>query len=278
MKCPTPVSVPDPNAKHKSIRFHVPCGKCGACRHNRRSEWSFRLKQEARDSLTAIFCTFTYRDDNLPFTEDGEVTLRKKDWQDFMKRLRWRQSQITHVKVRYYAVGEYGTNTSRPHYHSLLFNVDKRLFKHLDEIWSHGHCHVDIVNDNTIHYCTKYHVNYEKKGEDREDEFSVMSLKPAIGYIYLKKNAKFHKESGNFFVYNNGFKQKLPRYYKNKIFTDQERQMNAEKYISISDESYNREIRRLKSLLIQDPHSELYRRELAEAKKVRKKSNENNLF
>src|SRR5690625_7067719 len=83
MQCPSPISIKDPNGQHSWQRIQVPCGKCGACKHNRRADWSFRLQQELRDAESALFLTLTYSDENLPVTENGEITLRKKDTQLF---------------------------------------------------------------------------------------------------------------------------------------------------------------------------------------------------
>lgn len=51
-------------------------------------------------------------------------TLRKRDFQLFMKVLRRRTGQ----KVRYFAAGEYGDKTFRPHYHAIIFGL------HLDDL------------------------------------------------------------------------------------------------------------------------------------------------
>lgn len=72
------------------------------------------------------FITLTYNDDHYP--ENG--SLNKKDWQDFMKRLR----KDTPKKLRYFMCGEYGepgdgrdqtiSALGRPHYHAIIFGHD----------------------------------------------------------------------------------------------------------------------------------------------------------
>ena len=52
-------------------------------------------------------------------------TLRKRDYQLFMKRLR---KAFPNDKIRFYAAGEYGPKTLRPHYHAILFGL------HLDDL------------------------------------------------------------------------------------------------------------------------------------------------
>lgn len=62
----------------------------------------------------------------------------KKDIQNFLKRLRWRISNIPKIskdesKIRYYISSEYGPTTLRPHYHGILFFDSKKI---LDKIKS----------------------------------------------------------------------------------------------------------------------------------------------
>ncbi|AXB22553.1 replication initiation protein [Lynx canadensis associated microvirus CLP 9413] len=56
-------------------------------------------------------------------------TLAKRDFQLFMKRLR---KAFPDQKIRYFAAGEYGSETFRPHYHAILFGLkldDLQLYK-----------------------------------------------------------------------------------------------------------------------------------------------------
>ena len=115
--CMSPLNIPHPTYKKSAIRLEVPCGKCHECQEQRREMWSLRLSEEAKDHLNTAFITLTYNDENMLWCGDYG-TLQKKDLQDWLKRLR---RQIEPLKIRYYAVGEYGTNTMRPHYHVLLF-------------------------------------------------------------------------------------------------------------------------------------------------------------
>ena len=122
----------------------VPCGKCNFCLESRRAEWSFRLRQELKVSTSAHFLTLTYEDQKLPRTADGLGTLLKSDLQKFFKRLR--KESVN--KLRYYAVGEYGTNTERPHYHALLFNCENKVLEEtLVTVWSLGQVQIGTVTD-----------------------------------------------------------------------------------------------------------------------------------
>jgi hypothetical protein len=93
----------------------APCRKCMACKVNHKRLWQHRLILESLVHEKQAFVTLTYDDDSQP--SDGSVS--KKELQDFHKRLRKRFKN----KIRYFAVGEYGTNSLRPHYHGAYFGI-----------------------------------------------------------------------------------------------------------------------------------------------------------
>lgn len=176
MICISPITIKDPRNKAGVSYLEVPCNKCGACRHNRRIEWTFRLKEEFQTAHNAYFVTLTIADEHLVYGDSP--TLVKSDLQKFMKRLRKEQSIYLDWKIRFYAVGEYGTKTQRPHYHLILYNVHPITIEHLPKLWPFGHVKVGQVTDASIHYVTKYHVNYDKEVAGRAPEFALMSRRP----------------------------------------------------------------------------------------------------
>lgn len=106
----------------------VPCGKCQECLQRRAEQWIFRIEQQMKVSVSAHFITLTYTDSQIPITEciHNEQplylpTLRRKDFQNFMKRLRKMQPK---TPIKYYMCGEYGGRTGRPHYHAIILNSD----------------------------------------------------------------------------------------------------------------------------------------------------------
>lgn len=177
-----------------------PCGQCLFCRINQRREWVARLLLESSCHSSNQFVTLTYEDGQLPtqvipgrpgFTAivkhpavaSQPGTLSKTDLQRFFKRLR---------KIgafRYFAVGEYGENRGRPHYHALLFGSDF-TDEELKLAWKHGHVHQGEVNSASISYCVEYLIKYRNKKDElldlrREPEFGVMSRNPGIGQFAL---------------------------------------------------------------------------------------------
>lgn len=204
---------------------------------SKRADWSFRLNQESKKASTAFFVTLTYGSYYLPIevvpyfgilkTYPFEHSLVKQDYQSFMKRLREviRKKYGKRVKLRFYAVGEYGETFERPHYHILLFNLPHEFVPKLEKIWALGFVNIGDVSPASIHYVTKYVMKPKRSYGGREPPFSLMSRRPGIGSSYLTTHKKWHRAGKKTYTQVNGFKARLPRYYRDKIFTAVERQL-----------------------------------------------------
>ena len=213
-----------------SFRFatyqYVPCGKCEACLVNRRSQWTFRLKQELRDAISAYFITLTYDDINLP-VKNGLPFVNKRDVQLFLKRLRF---LIRPFKIRYFCVSEYGPKNFRPHYHMILFDfpneLKNKLNEYLEDSWNLGFIRVDPVNSARIHYVSGYCLDFTQIPKNLKKPFMLCSRRPGIGYRFLDVNGVLDYCAANttdlWTVADNdsAFKVKIPRYYKDKLFGD----------------------------------------------------------
>jgi hypothetical protein len=184
--------------------------------------------QEYKISESAHFITLTYDTLKVPITKKGYMNLDKRDLQLFFKRLRKRHGKNS--KIRYYACGEYGSKTFRPHYHIILFGANINF---ISPAWDLGHVHYGQVTEASTGYTLKY-INKEKKipmhiNDDRQREFSLMSK--GLGKNYMsKKMVKWHKNDlENRFYCNleDGKKIAMPRYYKDKIYTEMERKRVA---------------------------------------------------
>lgn len=238
MNCVSPVCL----RVGKRLQF-VPCGKCNFCLESRRADWSFRLHQELKVSKSANFLTLTYNDSEVPWTDNG-LSLCKRDVQLFTKSLRECDRSDGWPSLRYYTVGEYGSNTLRPHYHSIMFNLHKATVARLPEIWKKGFVHVGEVSQASIHYVTGYVVNRVKGLEGKQDPFALMSK--GLGKNYLESNGWWHKgDVLRSYVMHDGFKQRLPRCYRDKLFSIREKEAIAKELVSTMDEAKRLEIREL---------------------------------
>lgn len=120
----------------------LPCGQCIECRLERSRQWAMRCMHEASLKDDNCFITLTFNDENL----DPALSLQKRDFQLFMKRLRkevvpdcpitqdeafddpdlkkFRKDWYDEFGIRYFHAGEYGEEFGRPHHHAILFGFD----------------------------------------------------------------------------------------------------------------------------------------------------------
>lgn len=206
----------------------VPCQQCRGCRIDYSRHWADRIVMESLTSLphSCFFVTLTYSEPELQrlltgyryeYTVDGNTydlraaTLIKKDLQDFNKRLREYYSRVyNHDNIRFYACGEYGHNTRRPHFHVCYFNLpiqDLEVYSNnfrgdvlyisptLEKLWGHGFVVIGELTWESAAYTARYVVKkwkgleadefYEKVGHVLP-EFSLASNRPGIGGMYYE--------------------------------------------------------------------------------------------
>lgn len=230
MQCFSPIQL-------KSAEYQVvPCGRCAACLANRRSEWSTRLEFELKRSVSAHFVTLTYMDP--PLGGFDIPSLYKKDVQDFMKRLR----KLCPEKLKYYVVGEYGSNTERPHYHAIIFNLPDKPLEILLKSWQNGIVHVGNVNAASIRYTLKYILlskhNYERY-HYVEKPFALISK--GLGSNYIDSRKSWHRcdLSRNYVVKEDGKKARLPRYFRDRIYSKIDKQKQKLMYENKQREEFD---------------------------------------
>lgn len=213
--------------KTADTELTIPCGHCIGCRIRRSREWTLRILHEASQSTPNYFVTLTYA--------DAPISLRYRDFQLFMKRLR-----KSHGSVRFFVVGEYGEQFSRPHFHAILFGLQlddlravsqlsgKALWRSakLEKLWGHGFVTLGTVTMQSAGYVSRY-VLKKITGPDSErhyrivdadgvvhpvtPEFCRMSLRPGLGSTWLDRftdDAYTHD-----YIVHNGRKYPVPKYY-----------------------------------------------------------------
>lgn len=223
--------------KTKSYRgaqpLSIPCGQCAGCKLERARQWAVRLTHEAQLHDHKYFVTLTLNDEHLP--TDYSVDVRHI--QLFFKRLRKEFG-----RVRYFACGEYGETTLRPHYHAIIFGPAFRdlvpirqssrgdilyFSNRLSAVWGLGHVSLGAVTFQSAGYVARYALK-KITGEQAKDhytrvhphtgeichvrpEFITMSRRPGIGSGWYDKFSSDLWPSDECVV--NGHKQKVPRYY-----------------------------------------------------------------
>lgn len=134
------------------------------------------------------FVTLTYSPDELP----ALCSLVPRDLTLFLKRLR---TAVEPRRFRYFAVGEYGDESSRPHYHAILFGLGCFDSAVIDAAWGKGLTATFEFNEYTAQYTAGYTVKKLTRKDDprlggRHPEFARMSLRPGIGAGAMELLAK----------------------------------------------------------------------------------------
>lgn len=250
----------------KSYRdyIQIPCGSCIGCRLDYSRQWADRCLLEMQYHRSSYFVTLTYDDFHTkksyycPDDDNGCAvpvpTLDKRDLQLFFKRLR----KATGQDIRYFAAGEYGSTTARPHYHCIIFGLElndlipykksHEGFQYytselLSRCWSHFQRDDlnNVIPDSwspigfavaaqctwetcayTARYCTKKAFGQGKEFYETfnlEPEFTLMSRCPGIGRQYYEDHKDTLYKFDSFSVSTpKGGKQLRPPRYFDRLY------------------------------------------------------------
>jgi len=251
-----PIRLKEPIEIKGAWRYEIsiPCGKCARCLERRKMEWGFRMGIELEASKTAYFVTLTYDQENVPYNRYGIKTLKPKNLTNFFKRLRQNQRRgettIEHLtnglrntdRIKYYAAGEYGEQRGRPHYHAIIFNT---AIKYVESSWQLGGVHVVKANEMTIAYVMKYLDKHKDKKQDKRKvpEYNVMSEEIGMDYVY--KMREWHKRNIEilYVTSRKGIRVPMPKYYREKIFSEDERKAQVMIVESKMEELKNEQVK-----------------------------------
>lgn len=239
----------------------LPCGKCMGCRIDYAQQWANRimLEKECHDPETCYFLTLTFDDNAIEhtgFEEDSSYgrspnphvrrpiydsdsglllgwshSLSRVDLQLFMKRFR---RSHENDRIRFFACGEYGDKTARPHYHLIVFGVhfdekdlsfykkshlgyDYMTSKTLEEDWPYGFNIVAPVTWESACYVARYVTKkmYGPTGKDFYDKYNLevpftqASRRPGIAAKYYEDHP-LDKDTVNIVIGSSDGSRKFP--------------------------------------------------------------------
>lgn len=230
MPCYAPVTVTVrrtpgvPGHRGSLDELEVGCGKCLGCRSDQARQWAIRMHHQSQIATSSYFVTLTYSDENMPEGSSLEPDHLKSFWKklrqdrqrDYAKRFpKLPMGEINRrASFQYYACGEYGPSTLRPHYHLALYSLDLLdlypwrdsdsgpVFRspYLESHWQLGNVEVSKLGFGASAYIAGYvrekletPINYDRvdptTGETWEVQpiFARMSRNPAIGLEWLKR-------------------------------------------------------------------------------------------
>jgi len=135
------------------MSLDVPCGQCLECRSLSQNSWVTRLGFDLKDLYSrggvAVFLTFTYNNECLPWSDFGfkgfarVPVFQRKDELSFLNKLKvYTYRKYGKGSYKYFFCAEYGKFTKRPHYHGLFMlepNVDPTWFaEKCRQLWDYG--------------------------------------------------------------------------------------------------------------------------------------------
>lgn len=221
-----------PPSDHRVLYVPIGCGKCMECMKKKARDWQIRIAEECRNRNDAKFITLTFSNEAIERIEkvleyeeerDGnkDNAIVKKAIRLFLER--WRKKYKKSVK--HWFTTELGEENDRIHLHGIIWTDKTR--EEINERWGYGRTWTgEYVNEITINYITKY----MSKIDEKHKEYKPIILTSAgIGVGYTNridaKNNKYNEDGTNeAYKFRNGKKAMMPIYYRNKIYSEKERE------------------------------------------------------
>lgn len=200
------------NSSPTGVRYaYVPCGKCADCRRKAQEAWKFRLYSEfltlKSKGWRVGFITLTYDEESLPsipaecFKDQFQYRVihcfdrqAVRDWINNIRHYCKYHYHFTNGNnIRYFVTSEYGSISSRPHYHAIL-------------AWPPS-CSYEEMHALCKHYWTKGLVGPKTPQGDRSNlPFEVVGdASKALSYVckYATKDIDYQDTVADLALYDN---------------------------------------------------------------------------
>lgn len=232
----------------RALWVPVGCGECMECRAKKKREWQCRLTEEVKTNrrlgLKGMWVTLTFSEEGLYKLGQEIEGLTGYELENAiatlgMKRFRENWRKHRGKAPRRWFITELGhKNTERIHMHGFIWanpkeieNIGEEVKKH----WHHGNVWtgkqtsrgiVNYVTEKTINYNVKY---VHKVDEQHKYYKPIVLCSPGIGVGYTtstkaKDNIFIGEKTKDYYTTESGKKVKLPTYWRNKIFTEDQKE------------------------------------------------------
>lgn len=209
----------------------VGCGKCMECKKQKARNWQVRLQEDLRKNKNAKFVTWTFSDHELQKLDNEIKDVSGYERDNEICRLairryteRWRKKYGK--TLRHWMVTELGGNsTERVHMHGLVWTDEVEDVKN---IWKYGNVWIGkYVSAKTVNYIVKYVNKVDAKHKEYN---SRIFTSKGIGGNYMERkdverNEYKKNETINTYKTREGVEIALPIYYRNKIYSDEEKEL-----------------------------------------------------
>ncbi|AXH73779.1 MAG: replication initiator protein [Microviridae sp.] len=223
----------------------IGCGKCIECMKKRAREWQVRLTEDIKEHKNGTFLTLTFSLESLKelYKEVNEKARRLDRNAEIVgydldnavctlavRRFLKRWQKETKKSVRHWLVTEIGgKNTEHVHLHGIIYSKNVEMIKRkwgYGYVWAGYEGKETYVNETTIAYVVKYMTKTDEKHPNYK---AIILTSPGIGNKYTerhdyKNNAYKPGETKEYYRNAKGTKLALPIYYRNKRYTEEERE------------------------------------------------------
>jgi hypothetical protein len=212
----------------------VGCTKCIECRKQKAREWQVRLQEEIRKGTKGEFVTLTFSNESVKeligVIKKESINIKGYELDNEIATVgvrrfleRWRKKYKK--SVRHWLVTELGHNgTENIHMHGIIW-TDKK--EEIEKIWKYGYVYIgEWVNVETVNYIIKYIMKTDEKHKEYKSKI-LTSAGIGSGYenrMDAKRNKYKKNETIETYKTKSGHKLSLPIYYRNKIYSEEERE------------------------------------------------------
>lgn len=227
----------------------IGCGDCIECRKQKARGWQVRLLEDIKKHRNGVFVTFTFSNQSIaeivgeiqrkheleethaPEGYELDNAIAKYALRHFCENWRYHHGKT----LRHWCVTELGhQGTENIHLHGIVWPTTnkpevKDLVKEVREMWgrTYGFCWTgNYVNGATVNYIIKY---VTKKDDQHKLFKSRILTSPGIGANYMertdwKNNVYKGENTVETYRSSTGHKIAMPAYYRNKIYTEEQRE------------------------------------------------------
>ena len=205
------------------------CGCCIECRKEKQREWRVRLEEELRTSF-GYFTTLTISPEKI---KEIESTTNLK-WEENPNEIATKAIRLFLERVRkdigksikHWCVTELGEKNDRIHVHGIFFG--QKSAELIRKHWKYGFVFIGgYCNSKSVNYMTKYMLKVDAKHPEFK-QIVLASKGIGSGYMdrldYLWQKQNYKNINVATYTFRNGTKMAMPKYYKDKIFTEKERE------------------------------------------------------
>jgi hypothetical protein len=223
----------------------IGCNNCIECRKQKAKGWHVRLLEDVKHRRDGKFITLTFSNEEyaklyeeIPIEIEGyarDNAIATLATRRFLER--WRKEYGK--SLRHWFITELGHNgTENIHIHGIVWT--NKPIQQVANKWQYGYTwlgtkiqntkretvYINYVNANTATYITKYVTKLDAKHSHYKP---IILTSPGIGGAYIgthnaDQNKYKEKETIETYRTTTGHKMTMPIYWRNKIYTDKQRE------------------------------------------------------